>query len=314
MSKPLFDQITIIGIGLIGSSLARAIREKNIAGKLILADQSDDVCQRAAALNLGDVITSNLTEAVTGSDLTILATPVGTYELIAKDIYAGLKPGSLVSDTGSTKETVFKQMLPYLPESVHLIPAHPIAGTEHSGPDAGFAELFSDRWCIITPPANCDIRKIEILTKFWEACGARIEIMDAHHHDIVLGITSHLPQLLTYTIVGTAADLEDDLKSEVIRYSASGFRTFTRLASSDPVMWRDVFLHNQDAVLDILQRFTEDLTALQKSIRRGDGAYLEKVFSRGQDIRKHILQLGPEGYPNPQQMKRGEDNKNKAKA
>lgn len=302
-----FNQITIIGIGLIGSSLARIIRAKSIAKKLILADASPDVCSTAARLNLGDEVTENIEQSVQGSDLTIIATPVGAYESVTKTIGPFLKAGSIISDTGSSKQVAFEYIAPHIPENVNLIPAHPIAGTEFSGPESGFETLFTGRWCIITPSPETDMLELQKISSLWEACGAKIEIMDAARHDMVLGITSHLPHLLSYTIVGTAADLEDDLKSEVIKYSASGFRGFTRLASSDPVMWRDVFLHNKDAVLDILQRFTEDLTALQKSIRRGDGAYLQEVFKRGRDIRKHIIELGPEGFPNPDQMTKGKN-------
>ena len=303
----LFDKITIIGAGLIGSSLARAVRRYNIAKKLVLVDASDEVCKKAAKLTLADEVTDDAVQAVSGADLVVLATPVGTFAEIAKTIGPALRPGAILTDVGSVKQSVFDQVQRYVPDSVALLPSHPIAGTEHSGPEAGFAELFEDRWCIITPPEHADMRQIEKLTAFWEACKMRIEIMEARHHDLVLGITSHLPHLLAYTIVGTAADLEDDVKTEVIKYSASGFRGFTRIAASDPIMWRDIFLHNKDAVLEILQRFTEDLTALQKSIRRGDGFYLEEIFSRGRDIRRHIMRLGPEGYPSPQQMHKEQD-------
>jgi cyclohexadieny/prephenate dehydrogenase len=299
--QPIFDQITIIGAGLIGSSLARVIRRDSIAKKLIVADASEDVCKKAFELNFADKITDNLKESVENSDLVILATPVGSFEQIVKQIGPLLKAGSILSDVGSVKQCVIDKVGPYLPDSVHLLPAHPIAGTEHSGPEAGFAELFEGRWCIITPPANVDLRAIEKITAFWEACGMRIELMEAHHHDLVLGITSHLPHLIAYTIVGTAADLEEDIKADVIKYSASGFRGFTRIAASDPVMWRDVFLNNREAVLEILQRFSEDLTALQKSIRRGDGFYLEEVFSRGREIRRHVMELGTAGTPSPEQ-------------
>ncbi len=303
----LFKKIAIIGSGLIGSSLARAIRANDIADKLTLIDMSEDVCKKAVELSLADEITDDAAQGVISADLVILATPVGTFEEIAKQIGPSLLPGAILTDVGSVKETVFKQLEKHIPPSVIVLPSHPIAGTEHSGPQAGFAELFIDRWCIVTPKPDADLRAIERLTSFWEACGMRIELMDAAHHDLVLGITSHLPHLLAYTIVGTAADLEDDVKTEVIKYSASGFRGFTRIAASDPVMWRDVFLHNKDAVLEILQRFTEDLTALQKSIRRGDGFYLQEVFSRGREIRRHIERLGPEGYPSPQQMNKSDD-------
>lgn len=300
----MFKQITIIGAGLIGSSLARVIRKNKIADKLVIGDISEDVCRKVVELQLADVITPDLHQAVEGSDLVILATPVGVFAEIAETIGPVLKAGAIVTDVGSVKQSVIDGVTPFLPESVHLIPAHPIAGTEHSGPEAGFAELFEDRWCIITPPADTDLRMIEQITAFWEACGMRIELMDAKHHDLVLGITSHLPHLIAYTIVGTAADLEDDMKAEVIKYSASGFRGFTRIAASDPIMWRDVFLQNSEAVLDVLERFTDDLTALKKSIKRGDGVYLEEVFTRGREIRRHVTQLGPEGHPSPEQMKK----------
>jgi cyclohexadieny/prephenate dehydrogenase len=297
----MFNQITIIGGGLIGSSLARVIKKKQIAKNLVIADKSESVCSKIASLSLADRVYNELSESVKNSDLVILAAPVGAFESIAKEIGPFLKAGAIVTDVGSVKKAVIDMVQPYLPESVHLLPAHPIAGAENSGPEFGLADLFEERWCIITPPPECDLRIIEHITLFWEACGARIEVMDAEHHDLVLGITSHLPHLLAYTIVGTAADLEDDIKAEVIKYSAGGFRGFTRIAASDPIMWRDVFLNNKDAVLEILQRYTEDLAALQKAIRRGDGAYMEKIFSRGQEIRRNIVKLGPEGIPSPAQ-------------
>lgn len=303
----LFKQVTIIGAGLIGSSLARVIRKNKIAGRIVMADISEEVCDKVVQLGMADEVTTDLARSVFGSNLVMICVPMGAMKEVAKQISPALQPGAIISDTGSVKQSAIDQILPELPDNVHLLPSHPIAGTENSGPDAGFAELFDGRWCIITPPPEADLRYIEKITEFWEACGARIEVMDAPHHDLVLGITSHLPHLLAYTIVGTAADLEDDIKSEVIQFSASGFRGFTRIAASDPIMWRDVFLHNKDAVLEILQRFTEDLTALQKSIRRGDGAYLEEVFSRGREIRRHIMQMGPEGYPSPHQMLRGKE-------
>jgi cyclohexadieny/prephenate dehydrogenase len=299
----MFDQITIIGCGLIGSSLARAINHNKLAKKLIMADADPNVCAKAKEIGLSQHVTNNIIESVINSDIVILATPVGTFGQIAEDIGPVMKAGSILSDVGSVKQCVIDATAKFLPESVELVPAHPIAGTEHSGPESGFRELFIDRWCILTPPDTADLRAVEKISALWDACGMRIEIMDAKHHDLILGITSHLPHLIAYTIVGTAADLEDDIKSEVIKFSASGFRGFTRVAASDPVMWRDVFLNNKDAVLDILQRFTEDLTALQKSIRRGDGSYMEEVFSRGRAIRRDIMTLGPEGLPSPNQEK-----------
>lgn len=295
----LFDKITIIGLGLIGSSLARAIRANGIADKLIAADLSEEVCAKVAELGIADQATSDIRASVAGSDLVMVCVPVGAYGAVGEAIGPALKAGAVVSDVGSVKQQVIEALAPHIPDSVHLVPGHPIAGTEHSGPEAGFAELFVDRWCVLTPSAATEIKAVEKLTAFWEACGARVDFLDAQHHDLVLGITSHLPHLIAYTIVGTASDLEDDIKSEVIKFSASGFRDFTRIAASDPVMWRDVFLNNKDAVLEILQRFSEDLSAMQKAIRRGDGAYLHDTFSRTRDIRKQIIDSGQANYNAP---------------
>ncbi len=297
--SPLFKQVTIIGAGLIGSSLARVVRQKNIAGKIICADSNPAVCDTVERLGFADEVTTNTRRSVMGSDLVIIAVPVGACGSVAGEIGPALAPGAIVTDVGSVKQEIAKSVKPHIPGSAHFVPAHPIAGTEHSGPESGFAELFEGRWCILTPLPDTHIRAVEKVSRFWESCGARIEIMDPVHHDLVLGITSHLPHLIAYTIVGTATQLEDDIKSEVIKFSASGFRGFTRIAASDPVMWRDVFLHNKDAVLEILQRFSEDLTAMQKAIRRGDGQYLFDVFSRTREIRRSITALGPEGYPSP---------------
>ena len=298
----MFKQITIIGLGLIGSSLSRAIKAQKLCEKLIAADISEEVCAKAASLNLADEVTEELQKSVVNSDLVLLCTPVGALAEVAKAIGPALKAGAIVTDVGSVKKAAIKAVEPSMPDSVDFVPAHPIAGTEHSGPESGFAELFKGRWCILTPGPNTSIRAVEKVTQLWEACGARIEIMYPEHHDLVLGITSHLPHLIAYTIVGTATELEDELQSEVIKFSASGFRGFTRIAASDPVMWRDVFLNNKDAVLEILQRFTEDLTAMQKAIRREDGKYLFETFSKTRDIRRQIMELGPEGYPNPDRM------------
>ena len=295
----IFNQVTIIGLGLIGSSIARAIKKNNVAAKVIGADGSHDVCNIVEELGIVDEVTTNIRRSVQESDLVIIAVPVGACKAVAGEISPALKPGSIVSDVGSVKKAVVDGVAPFIPGSVHFVPAHPIAGTENSGPRAGFAELFEGRWCIITPLPHTDIRAVEKLSNFWEAIGTRIEIMDAAHHDLVLGITSHLPHLIAYTIVGTATELEDDIKSEVIKYSASGFRGFTRIAASDPTMWRDVFLNNKEAVLEILQRFTEDLTAMQKAIRRSDGPYLFDVFTKGRDVRRRITEMGPEGYAAP---------------
>jgi len=295
----LFEQITIIGMGHIGSSLARAIRGAGLTQKLIAADVSASVCETVSALELADEVFTDLSRSVIGSDCVILAIPVGAMKKVAETIGPFLKPRAIVTDVGSVKKAVAEAVRPYLPESVDFVPAHPIAGTEHSGPQSGFAELFQGRWCILTPLPETSIKAVERITHMWEACGARIEIMEPAHHDLVLAITSHLPHLIAYTIVGTADDLAEDLKSEVIKFSASGFRGFTRIAASDPVMWRDVFLNNREAVLEILQRFTEDLTAMQKAIRRGDGVFLEETFTRTRKIRREVMELGTEGTPFP---------------
>ncbi|MBN8522212.1 MAG: prephenate/arogenate dehydrogenase family protein [Alphaproteobacteria bacterium] len=288
----MFKQVTIIGFGLIGSSLARAMKQHALAGKIICADMSRDVCEKVLSLQLADEVTTDLAKGVKGSDLVILCVPVGAMSAVADKIAGSLEPGVIVSDVGSVKKEVIKSLAPRLPKKSHLVPAHPIAGTEHSGPEHGFAELFHHRWCIVTPLEDSELQPVEKIVKLWEACGSNIEIMNADHHDLVLGITSHLPHLIAYTIVGTATTLEEDLKGEVIKFSASGFRDFTRIAASDPVMWRDVFLNNKDAVLEVLQRFTEDLTALQKAIRKQDGDYLYQTFKKTRDIRRAIIQAG----------------------
>ncbi|MGQ0526740.1 MAG: prephenate/arogenate dehydrogenase family protein [Alphaproteobacteria bacterium] len=295
----IFQNVTIIGLGLIGSSLARAIRQSGLAAHLTAADISEDVCNRVRALGLCDEVTGNLSAAVKNADLVIIAVPVGAYASVGQSISLFLKPGTIVTDVGSVKASAIEALAPFIPAHVHLVPGHPIAGTEHSGPEAGFAELFQKRWCILTPLPQSDIQAVEKITKLWEACGAMIEIMDAEHHDLVLGTTSHLPHLIAYTIVGTANALEDDIKGEVIKFSAGGFRDFTRIAASDPAMWRDVFLNNKTAVLEMLQRFNEDLSALQKAIRQSDGDFLFDFFTRTRAIRRAIIDQGQADYRAP---------------
>ncbi|MCY6383631.1 prephenate/arogenate dehydrogenase family protein [Hoeflea prorocentri] len=292
MSDIRFEKIALIGIGLIGSSLARVIRERRIAGNIAVASRSSETLERAHDLNLGDSYTTSATEAVRDADLVIVCVPVGASAKVARDISDTLKPGAIVTDVGSTKQSVIEQMMPVLPETVHFIPGHPIAGTEQSGPDAGFAELFDGRWCILTPIAGTDETAIDRLTGFWHACGSMVDRMDPEHHDMVLAIVSHLPHIIAYNIVGTANDFETVSKSEVIKYSASGFRDFTRLAASDPTMWRDVCLHNKDAILEMLARFSEDLSSLQRAIRWGDGDKLFDLFNRTRHIRKSIIDAG----------------------
>jgi cyclohexadieny/prephenate dehydrogenase len=288
----MFGRLALIGIGLIGSSIARAARANGLVGEIVVQTRRPETLERARELGLGDVYTSDMTEAARGADLVIACVPVGASEAVARAIAPVLKSGAIVSDVGSVKTSVVRQMASILPAGVHFVPAHPIAGTEYSGPDAGFAELFHNRWCILTPIEDADPEAVARLAAFWQGMGARVEQMSPEHHDLVLAITSHIPHLIAYNIVGTAADMEDSLRSEVIKFSASGFRDFTRIAASDPVMWRDIFLHNKDAVLEMLGRFTEDLTALQRAIRRGDGDTLFEHFSRTREIRRGIVEQG----------------------
>ncbi|MEM9468680.1 MAG: prephenate/arogenate dehydrogenase family protein [Pseudomonadota bacterium] len=296
----MFKQITIIGFGLIGSSLARAIQKHQIAEKIICGDISQETCDTVMRLKLANAALTDLAVSVNGSDFVILCVPVGKMGTVFEKIAPALKEGAVVTDVGSVKKEVISQVQHLVPTGVDFVAGHPIAGTENSGPEHGFAELFEDRWCILTPQDHTPLKAVEKVTQFWEACGSNIEIMEASHHDLVLGITSHLPHLIAYTIVGTATDLEDDIKSEVIKFSASGFRDFTRIAASDPTMWRDVFLNNKEAVLEILQRFTEDLTSLQRAIRKQDGDYLYRSFAETRDIRRAIVDAG---QAEPEEMK-----------
>ncbi|OYU15533.1 MAG: cyclohexadienyl dehydrogenase [Alphaproteobacteria bacterium PA4] len=286
-----FSRVAIIGMGLIGSSLARAIRADMPTVRLTVSDGDADVRARVQALDLADDVTDNAGAAVVDADLVILAVPVGAMGAVAAEIAGDLAPGVIVSDVGSVKARVLADLGAALP-GVLVIPAHPVAGTEKSGPDAGFATLFYDRWCILTPAADAPEWQVARLGDFWRALGARVEVMDAQHHDRVLAVTSHLPHLIAYSIVGTASDLETVTRGEVIKYSAGGFRDFTRIAASDPVMWRDVFLNNREAVLETLGRFTEDLVALQRAIRWGEGDTLEALFTRTRAIRRSIIDEG----------------------
>ncbi|MBY5807747.1 prephenate/arogenate dehydrogenase family protein [Rhizobium leguminosarum bv. trifolii] len=287
-----FDRIALIGIGLIGSSLAYDIRRLSLAREIVVATRSPDTLKRAEELGLGDRYTTSSQDAVKDADLVIVSVPVGASESVAKEISRSLKPGAIVTDVGSTKASVIAQMLPHMPADVHFIPGHPLAGTEKSGPDAGFPGLFEGRWCIFTPVADTDETALKRLRSFWEALGSKVDEMDAEHHDKVLAIVSHLPHIIAYNIVGTADDLETVTESEVIKYSASGFRDFTRLAASDPTMWRDVCLHNRDAILEMLARFSEDLAYLQRAIRWGEGDKIFELFTRTRAIRRSIVQAG----------------------
>jgi cyclohexadieny/prephenate dehydrogenase len=289
---PVVDKLALLGIGLIGSSVARAARRGNAAGHIAVYDSSQDVLARAAGLGFADSIHENIEDAVRDADLVIMAAPVGAYGGLAKAMAPVLKQGAIVSDVGSVKSAVLRDAGPFIPSGVHFIPAHPISGTEQSGPEAGFAELFDNRWCIVTPPPGADADALERLKEFWRRLGSQVDAMDPHHHDLVLAITSHVPHLIAYNIVGTADDLASVTQSEVIKYSAGGFRDFTRIAASDPTMWRDVFLNNKDAVLEVLGRFSEDLSALQRAIRWGDGDALFNLFTRTRAIRRGIIDAG----------------------
>lgn len=301
----MFEKLALIGIGLIGSSIARAAREKGLVKSIAISTRKQATLDEARSLGLGDSYTLDAAEAVRGADLVILCTPVGAYAPVMEQIASALAPGAILSDVGSVKQHVVDVLKPLLPAGVQLIPAHPIAGTEHSGPSAGFPELFVNRWCVLTPAADADPVAVDRLTSFWGAMGSKVEVMDASHHDLVLAITSHVPHLVAYNIVGTVADLEQHTQSEVIKFSASGFRDFTRIAASDPVMWRDVFLTNRDAVLEMLGRFLEDLSQLQRAVRIGDGPALEQMFTRTRAIRRSIIDAGQEtaaadfGRPHP---------------
>ncbi len=290
----MFEKIALVGIGLIGSSLARVVRRENLARHIAIATRSPSTLKRAEELGLGDSYSTDLREAVRDANLVIVSVPVGSSAEVAEEIAPALKKGAILTDVGSTKASVIAQMQPFVPEGVHFIPGHPLAGTEKSGPDAGFAELFENRWCIFTPLPGTDPAALEKLSEFWRRCGSNIDTMDAEHHDMVLAIVSHLPHIIAYNIVGTADDLETVTESEVIKYSASGVRDFTRLAASDPTMWRDVCLHNKDAILEMLARFSEDLASLQRAIRWGDGEKLFDLFTRTRAIRRSIIQAGQE--------------------
>jgi cyclohexadieny/prephenate dehydrogenase len=285
-----FGRVALIGVGLIGSSLARVLRRDALAGEIVACARRQETLDAVRRLDLADRVTSDPAEAAAGADLIVVSTPISAYAEIARRMAGALKAGAIISDVGSVKQAAVRDLQPSLPAGVHLVPGHPVAGTEHSGPAAGFAEIFQDRWCILTPLPGGDPAAVDTVTRLWQAAGMKVVIMDAEHHDKVLAITSHLPHLIAYTIVGTATDLEDTLKSEVIKFSAGGFRDFTRIAASDPVMWRDVFLNNREAVLEMLQRFTEDLTALQRAIRWGEGDKLEELFIRTRAIRRSIIE------------------------
>ena len=291
-SRPMFSKVALIGIGLIGSSMAHAMRRAGLAAHIAGYAHRAETRDKARAIGFADTLHDSVATAVHDADLVVLATPVGAFGALAEEMSGALKRGAILTDVGSVKTAVIRDVGPFVPDGVHFIPAHPIAGTEQSGPEAGFAELFDGRWCILTPRPGTDAEAIETLKSFWQRLGSNVEVMDAKHHDLVLAITSHVPHLIAYNIVGTAADLETVTESEVIKYSAGGFRDFTRIAASDPTMWRDVFLNNREAVLEMLGRFNEDLSALQRAIRWGDGDMLFNLFTRTRAIRRSIIDAG----------------------
>jgi len=305
VSEILFDRLAIIGPGLIGSSIMRGARDLGLVKTVVATARSEKTRARVKELGIADAVMETNADCVKDADLVIVCIPVGQSGTVAQEIGPHLKSGATVSDVGSVKGAVIRDMAPHLPKGVHFIPGHPVAGTEFSGPDAGFAALFVHRWCILTPPPGTDAKALEKLTAFWRALGANVESMPADHHDLVLGITSHLPHLIAYTIVGTANELSQVTETEVLQYSAGGFRDFTRIASSDPTMWRDIFLANKDAVLEMLGRFNEDIAALTRAIRNGDGETLFKHFERTRAIRKGVLEMGQDsptpdfGRPHP---------------
>jgi cyclohexadieny/prephenate dehydrogenase len=287
--EPMFKRLALIGVGLIGSSISHAVRRAGVVGEIVGASPTPETRKRAEELGLVTKMYADPADAVRGADLVILCSPVGTYADIAKAIGPHLEKGAIVSDVGSVKSAVVRDIAPHMPDGVHFIAGHPVAGTEQSGPDAGFAELFDGRWCILTPSEDTDKAALAKLQQFWQRLGSDVEIMSPEHHDLVLAITSHVPHLIAYNIVNTAAHLERVTDKEVIKFSAGGFRDFTRIAASDPVMWRDVFLNNKEAVLEMLGRFSEDLTALQRAIRFGEGATLEKLFTEARAIRRGVI-------------------------
>jgi len=310
-SQPLFEKVAVIGLGLIGSSLCHVMKRDGLAGSIAGAARSKETLETALKIGFIDTAHETARDAADGADLIVLAAPVGANAALAKEIAPSLKEGAIITDVGSVKMSVIRDVQPHLPDGVHLVPGHPVAGTEYSGPESGFAELFENRYCILTPPDGTDQNAIDKTQQLWKAAGSIVEIMDADHHDRVLAITSHLPHLIAYTIVGTANDLEGQLRekkadgeikirtADVIKYSAGGFRDFTRIAASDPVMWRDIFLNNKDAVLEQLGRFIEDLTAMQRSIRWEEGDALEDTFRRTREIRRGIVEMGQAGFFDP---------------
>jgi len=291
MSDKLFHRLTLIGIGLIGSSIARGARLHGIAQTIVISDASPKALTRAEELALGDVYEPNPAAAVTGADCVILCAPVGSFAILAEQIAPALAPGAILSDVGSTKQSVIRDVGPFVPAFVHFVPGHPIAGTEFSGPDAGLADLFQGRWCLLTPPPGTDEDSVKKIETLWQTLGALTAKMDAAHHDRVTAIVSHLPHLIAFTICGTADDLADETRQEVLQFAASGFRDFTRIAASDPVMWRDIFTNNKDALLEMFSRFSEDAQAMARAVRWGDTDYIEDKINRSRKIRQSLIDI-----------------------
>lgn len=303
---PIFDRLCVIGIGLIGSSLARAVRRHGLVGEVVGCARGEATRETAMKLGVCDAVYEDPAEAARDSDLVMVCTPLSAYADIAERIAPNLRAGSIVSDVGSVKQAVIRDVGPFVPDRVHFVPGHPIAGTEKSGPEAGFAELFEDRWTILTPPPGTDEDAVERVADLWRGVGAMVDYMDPRHHDRVLAMTSHLPHLIAYTIVSTAADLEAGERQEVVKFSAGGFRDFTRIAGSDPIMWRDIFLNNREAVLEVLQRFNEDITALQRAIRWGENDFLEDCFRRTRELRRGVIEAHQAGSFDPREPEKAE--------
>ena len=292
MPEPLFERIALIGVGLIGSSVARIARQRgDLARELVVNARTQKTLDRVMELGIADRVELDPGRAVAGADCVILGAPVGAFADLATAIAPHLAPGAIVTDVGSTKVSVIRDVGPHIPPGVHFVPAHPVAGTEYSGPDSGFVTLFENRWCLLTPPPGTDAAAVEKIAELWRRCGSMIEIMDPIHHDRVLAIVSHLPHLIAFTICGTADDLEDESRQQVLKFAASGFRDFTRIAASDPTMWRDVFLNNRDALLEMLARFMEDAQAMARAVRWGDGPYIEDKVEHSRRIRRSLIEL-----------------------
>ena len=292
MAEPLFRRLALLGIGLIGSSVARIARARgDLAAEVVANARSTKTLDRVRELGIADRVEADPARAVAGADCVMLCAPVGAFAALAEAIAPHLAPGAILTDVGSTKQSVIRDVGPLVPAGVHFVPAHPLAGTEYSGPDAGFITLFENRWCLLTPPPGTDAASVERTAEFWRRCGAMVQTMEPAHHDRVLAIVSHLPHLIAFTICGTADDLEDESRQEVLRFAASGFRDFTRIAASDPVMWRDVFLNNREALLEMLARFMEDAQAMARAVRWGDAGYIEDKVQRGRGIRRSLIEL-----------------------